>query len=91
MSDGSRWSIPIKIIANHRASYYANHDHVSFEDSLNKDTLPLFADDIFEIADWARNNMDWSDVAEHAKRLRTPVIDYQHQWVNPSKWNIQDD
>ena len=86
MPDGSKWAVPVRVIAQNRAESYAEEGDDSAAVSLEEDTLPLFESDDAEIEDWARNNMDWSDVQEHAEQIKlpTPVTleDLQSGWVN---------
>lgn len=82
MSDGSVWAVPVRVIAENRAAYYAGKDGISIEESLKDDTVPLFEDDAFEIKDWAQNNMNWSDVESHAVMIEEPSTDYQDGWMN---------
>lgn len=84
MDDGI-WAVPVKIIADDRAHYYAEKDEEfggSFERSLNEDTLTVFQNDDFEILDWAACNMNWEDVAPHAVKLTSRVPDYDEGWAN---------
>ena len=85
MPDGSRWSIPVEVIAKDRAlHYYLTQEFESTERSLEEDTWPLFEEDSYEVQDWARNNMNWEDVEEFAiliKDEKEPV-DFQEGWVN---------
>lgn len=87
MPDGSRWGVPVDIIARDRAKHYAKEFDGDVERSLAEDTVPLFESDDFEIIDWAANNMNWSDVKDHAGRMAhsTPEPDYQEGWVNGDK------
>ena len=86
MPDGSRWGVPVMVIARDRAKNYADEFGGDIEKSLAEDTLPLFEDD-FEITDWAANNMNWSDVKDQAVRMAEsePDPDYQEGWVNGDK------
>jgi hypothetical protein len=68
MPNGEVWKVPIRIIAMDRARAYSSEYEGSVERSLHEDTLPLFNAQGFEIEDWAKNNMDWSDVETHAIR-----------------------
>lgn len=85
MPDGSLWDVPVMAIARHRAAYYADEFDGDVERSLKEDTLPLFADDDYQIKDWASNNMDWSDVAEVAWQFSKSKTDFQEGWVNGRK------
>lgn len=42
MPDGSKWGVPVEMIARSRAAYYANEFDGDVERSLAEDTLPLF-------------------------------------------------
>lgn len=89
-STGDVWRVPIKVIAENRAIYYAKKNNIDIEDSLQDDTIPLFESDDFEIEDWARNNMDWSDVENHAEKLISKSPDMQEEWVDPEETDITD-
>ena len=87
--DGSRWSVPVMVIARDRAKHYAHEFDGDETRSLNEDTMPLFESDSFEVADWAANNMNWSDVKAEA-RIYAPAKpitdeDMQEAWTNGSK------
>jgi len=85
MPDGSKWAIPVHVIAMNRATYYAKNDGVSIEQSLNNDTLPLFEADEYQIEDWAANNMNWSDVQHVAICTNKGETDYEDGWCNGEK------
>lgn len=88
MPDGSTWDIPILIIAENRAKYYAENDEDflgDVEKALEEDTLPLFASDEYEIMEWASNNMDWDDVSDFATMVEFSDCDYQEGWINGDK------
>lgn len=46
--------------------------------------LEWFDTNDFEFADWAKNNMDWEDVAGQAVRLpsKKKDVDFQEGWMN---------
>ena len=89
MPDGSKWKVPVRIIAEHRAKYYFERDiFKSLSESLKEDTLPLFEEDECVIEDWASNNMDWSDVEKYATRVKDKGLsaeDLQEGWINGMK------
>ncbi len=68
MPDGSVWSVPIMEIALNRACWYADEFNDDMKVSLQEHTIPLFESDHYEIIDWFKNNMNWSDVS-HLSRL----------------------
>lgn len=93
MADGSKWAIPVEVIARHRAAEYVDEFDGDLERSLNEDTLPLFQADAYEIRDWAANNMNWADVELDARRVREPTPapeDYQEGWMN-GEYEISDE
>lgn len=87
MPDGSKWDVPIKVIAESRARYYAKADGVSYEESYEKDTISLFEEDAYNIEDWAANNMNWEDVKALAVRASDAEddVDFQEGWINGEK------
>jgi len=90
MPDGSKWRVPVFEIAIHRASYYSRIDAVPYIQSLEGDTIPLFTNDHGQIADWAKNNMDWKDVVAHATQIKDgSKVDFQEGWTN-GEWEIEE-
>lgn len=86
MPDGSRWAVPVDVIAINRADYYKHEFGDDLQRSLDEDTWPLFAEDDYEIKDWAANNMDWSDVEGIAVMIEPPTPpDFNEGWCNGDK------
>lgn len=85
MPDGSKWGVPVVIIARNRAAQYAHEYGGDVQKSLLDDTVPLFESDDYEVEDWAANNMNWVDVKEYAQLLEQRECDYQEGWVNGDK------
>ena len=90
MPDASKWDVPVKVIAEHRAMYYfkERNEFGSFEESYNGDTIPLFESDPFSIKDWATNNMNWEYVKNVAKKVEDFIMTdkyFQKGWVNGYK------
>lgn len=82
MNNGDVYGIPASVIADNYAKHYQRHGE---EYQENYDTMMnWFDEDDYEFADWAKNNMDWDDVKEHAVLLerRQPPVDFQDGWVN---------
>jgi hypothetical protein len=80
MPDGSLWRVPAHAVADNRATFYSDEGPDAYETEL----AYTLSDD-YELTDWARNNMNWSDVAAQAVRLPDPPkppVDYQEGWVN---------
>lgn len=85
MSDGSEWDVPVMLIALDRAKHYAEEIgefNGDIKRSFLEDTKPLFEEDLSEIFDWARNNMDWTDVKSFAKMTRDSNRNYNKDWLN---------
>jgi len=85
MPDESVWAVPVEVIALNRATYYAKEYGGDVKWSLAEDTQPLFEQDPFEVEDWAANNMNWSDVVEHAVMVKKGEVDYDEGWANGAK------
>ena len=84
VSNGDVYEIPVSAIATHRATHYAHEFNNDIRVSLDEDTIPLFKSDLYEIEDWAKNNMNWVDVVKHAKRVKVAynLVNFQQSWVN---------
>ena len=82
MPNGDIYGIPAHVIADNYANYYATkgEDYQENYDAM----VYWFATNDYEFADWAKNNMDWDDVKEHAVLLesQTKSCDFQDWWVN---------
>lgn len=80
--NGCVFEIPVEVIAANRAAYY--HDKFKESEfptleSAREDTDGLFADDAYEIKDWAANNMNWDELQQHARLVRFTPPDMQWQ------------
>lgn len=84
MPDGSVWSVPVDVIAINRAKFYVEEgEFVSIGDSLREDTIPLFSGDDYEIQDWAKNNMCWSEVSAIAAMVSPATfVSMREGWIN---------
>lgn len=88
MEDGRRYAVPVRAIANHRAEFYRGAFADSLEESMSRDTEPLFASDDSEIMEWAAGDMDWNDVESGAIQVadaQRPPANKQDGWVNGPK------
>lgn len=76
-----RVAVPKK--AYEAEAYKKDYNGNQFE-SMVYDTLPLFKSDEYAIRDWASNNMNWSDVKNHAVCVEFPDdnVDYDDGWCN---------
>lgn len=93
MPDGKYFAIPITVIIKNRATYYMDEFDNDLDKSIKEDTLPLFESDNYEIADWAKNNMNWVDVEDYAVEIDmrpSKCFDYQNGWVNGDYEIIED-
>jgi hypothetical protein len=78
-------AVPVATIARNRAEHYKHEFGGDVERSLEEDTWPLFESETFECEDWARNNMNWSDVVQdHILLVREvpPGPDFQDAWLD---------
>jgi len=83
MEDNSKWSVPVRVIAENRAKYYQSKSDLSFESCMEA-AIEYFEDE-YEIEDWAANNMNWSDVEDIAQCLQFAQIDMEDGWCNGDK------
>lgn len=66
---GYIWDVPLEVIANHRAEYYAKRD----KDTTFQEEFDYVMGDDYEGLDWFLNNMDYEDVEGDAKLVQTPA------------------
>ena len=82
MSNGDQYGVPAEVIADNYAKYYESRgeDYKENYDAM----IEWFDTDDFEFADWAKNNMDWSDVSDKAVLVKNiqPEPDFEDGWVN---------
>ena len=89
MPNGSKWDVPVKLIAEDRAKYFAIRDTKRnkgpvYDKAFKEQFDNIMADD-YAIHDWAANNMDWADVKDVAKKAEfNPLTDkdFQKGWVS---------
>lgn len=92
MGDGTRWDVPVDVVATSYATYYANKDcppalspKHKWDDAFAEE-FTFARENDFAALDWAANNMNWNDVARHAVRVNpSRPADYQEGWVNGEK------
>lgn len=86
MPDRSQWSIPVDVIARHRATHFAGRlFDGDIDRSLNEETIPLFTRDPLTIERWCEEMMDWDDVKTHAKQTVPANVDYHEGWSKGMK------
>lgn len=81
-SDGSTWAVPVHLIMMNHAEFYAGRSGSDPMEVLEKETIPFFEEDDFNIEDWAKNNMNWDEVKDQAVQITPPAIDFQSEWIN---------
>jgi hypothetical protein len=83
LNTGHVYEIPTSVIANDRAQsmLLAHPEEFADIDAALEDTTGLFADDSFNIQDWAANNMNWEELLPQAKlvRFKPPVSQPWHE------------
>lgn len=90
-SDANAFAVRLSLIAAHRAAYFAQGDleryKTPYQDTYDTEYNYVLSDDNgYEAEDWAKDNMDWPDLAPYAIPL-TPGIaprqSYTDEWPNP--------
>ena len=80
MPDGF-WVVPVDVIADNRAKYFAERD----SDTTYEEEFNYTMSSQYEINDWAKNNMRWSDVQKFARKLGNKSLtedDFEEAWMN---------
>lgn len=91
MADGSRYSIPLRIIATDRARALSENGGCSgnFSEALS-DSFKLFESNPKKLKDWIYDNITWTEIKHYATKLRDPdPVDYEESWKRPSHWEIK--
>ena len=82
MSNGDQYGVPAEVIADNYAKYYEGigEDYKENYDAM----IEWFDTNDFEFADWAKNNMYWSDVSDTAVLVQRNhhEPDFEDGWVN---------
>lgn len=66
---GFVWHVPIEVIADNRAKYYAEKD----KDTTYQDEFDYLVEDDYEAIDWMLNNMNWKDYKDHTILVASAV------------------
>ena len=79
--NGEQWEFPAQLVADSRDASYADEE----EDSIG--FIRAGSLDAFDLRDWAVNNMNWSDVAVHAKKVQDPppIRDFEEAWLQADR------
>ncbi len=90
-SNGERYDIPAKVIAEDRARYYAEKfegEEGTYDEIFEKEMWVL--DDRLELLDWISNNMNWEDVEPYAEPVEGVEVDKSSEFTNADKEVIED-
>lgn len=95
LANGDRWAVPVRVIAENRAAYFAEEDGLSREEALGETEREFMFDDGYEIKDWAASNMNWEDVKAYAVFYAKSAIDadadpFQEAWRDIDKAEVVD-
>ena len=74
MSNGETWRVPLSLIEHSIESHYGSiPDYMSYRGHLKSESAE----------DWAKNNMFWSEVKDHAELVHSNAdLDYEDYWCN---------
>lgn len=85
-SNGEKYRIPAKVVAEDRADYYATKfegEEGEYEDIFEDEMWVL--DSEYELIDWMTGNMDWEDVKEYAEYIGDESINKSDEFTNAEK------
>lgn len=88
-TSGRVYEIPVSAVAENRAKVMLelHPDEFANIDAAMADTVELFKDNLYDIRDWASNNMNWPDLEQHARLIRfTPPESQFHE----GEWTYHD-
>ena len=93
-STGHTYQIPLVVVAEHRADYYAQKHGWNLENDMDRqeyhEEVIFIMSDGSEAIDWLENNMNWEDVEEHAILIKKDKrVNYADELCNSSKCIIE--
>ncbi len=80
MDDASVWAVDPEPIARDRANYYTQKDGFEIGSDEWKSEYNYSLNDVDELVDWAKNNMEWAELK--AVMVREPQPDYSEGWLD---------
>jgi hypothetical protein len=78
-STGHVYEVPTQAIAEDRTRYYAMSDPGRTREQHAAETQMLFASE-FDLFDWAKNNMNWSDLQKTSRLVAFNPPDFAKLW-----------
>ena len=85
-SNGEKWDVPARIVAEERATYYSDIDGNPKNSPQWKEEYEYSLSEDFELEDWLNNNMNWSDVSEYARLVDGDSnYNYEDEFTNSEK------
>lgn len=90
-SNGAVYRFPAKIIAEHRANYYASKfegEEGTYEEIFDDEMWVL--DDKLELIDWMRGHMNWDDVKDDAELHTITGINKSEEFMNADFEIVED-
>jgi CRISPR/Cas system-associated endonuclease Cas3-HD len=93
MSDGSKWNIPVFVVALHHAEIHTleinnEMDIDVFHKELDK-TISFFNDNYKKIIEWLTKHMKWVDVVTYAKQVLSEGLDFDAELLNCKSFTIE--
>lgn len=89
--NGEVWDIPANVIATHRANYFVRKgygknpicEQATLAAKMFREEFAFAIADSYELIDWARNNMGWSDLSDYATKVKdATVAPIEDAWNN---------
>jgi hypothetical protein len=81
-ANGEIFYVPTRIIAENRANSYCSIDGYDEGSSEWEAEVEFAMDSEFEIEDWVKNNMNWSDLEPYARKADPDDFDYENGWMD---------
>ncbi len=78
-STGHLYEIATAVVAQDRTNYFAISDPGRTREQHVAETEMMFAND-FDLFDWAKNNMNWVDLASHARLVGFTPPNFSTLW-----------
>ncbi|BDI33449.1 hypothetical protein CCAX7_55000 [Capsulimonas corticalis] len=90
LENGEMFDIPAEVVARHRADSYAidegERGSLAYQKMFDEEFAYTLGSNS-ELSDWSSNNMNWSDLSLHARRVEVekPKPDYEDLWAGAER------
>lgn len=87
--NGYVFNVPVAVIVEDYATYHHRTDPARTLEQCASEARQMFDASEFALVDWAKNNMNWNDLAPHARMVAFRGTDLQRTWDDAELESIE--